>query len=102
MSSLSVLFRASLDQKAPFLSEGRIYDSTEKDIVRTQIASFVETYKIDLSELVQPDLSSYKVNNLQTMLRRRCLFAYFRRSISSSLESCGQMPDSRLGPTTPQ
>lgn len=30
-------------------------------MVRTQIASFIETYKIDLTELAQPDISSYKV-----------------------------------------
>ena len=42
-------------------TEGKIYDSTDPDIVRAQIASFIETYSIDLSELAQPDLLAYKV-----------------------------------------
>jgi phosphatidylserine decarboxylase len=41
--------------------EGKIYDSTDPDLVRTQIAAFVDTYKIELSELLQPDLTEYKV-----------------------------------------
>ena len=42
-------------------TEGKIYDSTDPDVVRAQIASFIETYSIDLSELAQPDLLAYKV-----------------------------------------
>ena len=41
--------------------EGRIFDSTDRDVVRGQIASFIEAYHIDLSELAQPDLTAYKV-----------------------------------------
>ena len=42
-------------------TEGKIYDSTDPDVVRAQIASFIETYSIDLSELAQPDLLAYTV-----------------------------------------
>ena len=39
-----------------YIQEGRIYDSPES--VKS-IASFVETYKLDLSELLVTDLSQY-------------------------------------------
>ena len=43
-------------------AEGLIYDSTDKDLVRGQIASFINTYQIDLTELAQPDLTAYQVS----------------------------------------
>ncbi|KAH8115026.1 phosphatidylserine decarboxylase-domain-containing protein [Phellopilus nigrolimitatus] len=49
--------------KSESIRQGKIYDSTEPDVVRTQIASFVETYHINLSELAQPDLRAYKTFN---------------------------------------
>ena len=41
--------------------EGQIYDLTSPDLVRTQIAAFVDTYNIDLTQLLQPDLRAYQV-----------------------------------------
>ena len=42
-------------------SEGKIYDSTDPEIVLHQIQSFVSTYSIDTSELLEPDLTKYPV-----------------------------------------
>ncbi|EJD05118.1 uncharacterized protein FOMMEDRAFT_105365 [Fomitiporia mediterranea MF3/22] len=49
--------------KTESIRQGKIYDSTDRDVVRGQIASFIETYHIDLSELAQPDLTTYKTFN---------------------------------------
>ncbi|KAI5119285.1 hypothetical protein M0805_008064 [Coniferiporia weirii] len=49
--------------RAESIRQGTIYDSTDEDVVRAQIANFVKTYSIDLSELAQPDLTTYKTFN---------------------------------------
>ena len=60
-----------------------IYDSTDRDLVRGQIASFVNTYRIDLSELAQTDLTAYKVrllslamNGLKALTLDDCMRVY--------------------------
>jgi phosphatidylserine decarboxylase len=43
------------------LPEGKIYDSTDPETVLPQIQSFIETYSISTSELLEPDLNKYPV-----------------------------------------
>ncbi|CAE6532114.1 unnamed protein product [Rhizoctonia solani] len=43
--------------------QGRIYDREDPAIVQPHIKSFAETYEIDTSQLLQPDLSAYKTFN---------------------------------------
>ncbi|TDL27023.1 hypothetical protein BD410DRAFT_879310 [Rickenella mellea] len=45
------------------IRQGKIYDSTDPAIVRPHIHSFMETYHIDLTELLQPDPRSYMTFN---------------------------------------
>ncbi|KAL5498145.1 hypothetical protein ACEPAH_2275 [Sanghuangporus vaninii] len=49
--------------KTESIRQGLIYDSTDRDVVRSQIASFINTYRIDLTELAQPDLTAYQTFN---------------------------------------
>ncbi len=53
--------RHSFFLMAYLTSEGKIYDSTDPAIVQPHIHSFIETYHIDLTELLQPDPRSYMV-----------------------------------------
>lgn len=43
------------------LPEGKIYDSTDPHVVLPQIHSFMKTYSINTSELLEPDLTKYPV-----------------------------------------
>ncbi|KAF8708278.1 Phosphatidylserine decarboxylase, partial [Rhizoctonia solani] len=43
--------------------QGQIYDREDPAIVQPHIQSFVETYEIDTSQLLQPDLNAYKTFN---------------------------------------
>lgn len=42
-------------------TEGKIYDTTDPKVVLPQIQSFIATYSIDTSELLEPDLKKYPV-----------------------------------------
>ncbi|CAE7078243.1 unnamed protein product [Rhizoctonia solani] len=43
--------------------QGQIYDRVDPAIVQPHIQSFIETYEIDTSQLLQPDLNAYKTFN---------------------------------------
>ncbi|KAF8680108.1 Phosphatidylserine decarboxylase [Rhizoctonia solani] len=43
--------------------QGQIHDREDPAIVQPHIQSFVETYEIDTSQLLQPDLNAYKTFN---------------------------------------
>jgi len=49
--------------KTESIRQGKIYDSTDPEVVRTQITAFVTTYAIDLAELLEPDVKAYKTFN---------------------------------------
>ncbi|KAG6857427.1 hypothetical protein H0H87_003494 [Tephrocybe sp. NHM501043] len=71
------------------IKEGRIYDSPESV---ASIPSFVKTYKLDTSELLQPDLTSYKSFN-EFFTRKLKPGA---RSIASAHDAVCSAADSRL------
>lgn len=43
--------------------QGKIYDSTDPEIVVPHIESFIKTYDVDLKQLANPDIKSYKTIN---------------------------------------
>ncbi|KAH7330711.1 phosphatidylserine decarboxylase-domain-containing protein [Rhizoctonia solani] len=43
--------------------QGQIYDREDPTVVQPHIQSFIETYQIDTSQLLQPDLKKYKTFN---------------------------------------
>jgi phosphatidylserine decarboxylase len=43
-------------------TEGKIYDRIDPAVVQPHIQSFIETYEIDTSQLLQPDVAAYKVH----------------------------------------
>lgn len=45
------------------LKQGAIYDREDPDVVQPHIQSFIETYNIGTSELLQPDIKAYKTFN---------------------------------------
>jgi len=45
------------------LKEGKIYDSEDPKVVVPHIKSFIKTYGIDTTELLEPDIHSYKTFN---------------------------------------
>ncbi|EJD39850.1 hypothetical protein AURDEDRAFT_187226 [Auricularia subglabra TFB-10046 SS5] len=45
------------------IRQGKIYDSTDSDIVVPHIESFIKTYDVDLEQLADPDIKSYKTIN---------------------------------------
>ncbi|CEL58331.1 phosphatidylserine decarboxylase [Rhizoctonia solani AG-1 IB] len=45
------------------IKQGQIYDRQDPAVVQPHIQSFVETYEIDTSQLLQPDLNAYKTFN---------------------------------------
>ncbi|KAF8520291.1 phosphatidylserine decarboxylase-domain-containing protein [Gautieria morchelliformis] len=45
--------------KEESIRQGKIYDSTDPKVVLPQIQSFLATYSIDTSELLEPDLTKY-------------------------------------------
>ncbi|KLO16707.1 hypothetical protein SCHPADRAFT_869479 [Schizopora paradoxa] len=49
--------------KTESIRQGKIYDSTDPEVVRTQITAFVTTYNINVAELLEPDLKAYKTFN---------------------------------------
>lgn len=46
--------------------EGKIYDREDPVVVQPHIQSFIETYEIDTSELLQQDIKAYKVGFAST------------------------------------
>ncbi|KZV89476.1 hypothetical protein EXIGLDRAFT_650196 [Exidia glandulosa HHB12029] len=45
------------------IKQGKIYDSTDPEIVGPHIESFIKTYNVDLNMLANPDIKSYKTIN---------------------------------------
>ncbi|KAG9093742.1 hypothetical protein FS749_013836 [Ceratobasidium sp. UAMH 11750] len=45
------------------IKQGKIYDRVDPELVQPHIQSFIETYEIDISQLLQPDVKAYKTFN---------------------------------------